>query len=656
MLERVNRFASRFFSGDPSLFGGGKLPNQMLSQFRQEQIDVIARLAPAMMIACICNAVVALVVLNSSTHRMYGAIWAFVLISISAYLYLKQPKLQEGLKSGSGAEKGIRRAIVIAGLLGVLWTVLPFGFYGSLDRTGQVVVACLSIGVLCGGALVFSTLPAAAISFIFPVVSGTLLAIGYSTNITDHLIMLLVLAYTVTLVRGVVTFSNQLLRKVIDKANAKEDARKDTLTGLMNRKAFEEFVNVHAIAPLRRNGSGFAVFYLDLDHFKTINDTYGHDVGDELLRQVASRLTAAVRPNDCVARVGGDEFSVVCQNVNNAALAAKLAERILRAFDPPIRLKDRSIQCRQSIGIALAPVNGDQPLDLMKNADIALYQCKQKARGTYAFFTRADDERIKRRNTIGSSMRKALENGEFYLEYQPIFTARPVKLSGFEALVRWKHPELGLIPPMDFILIAEELDLIHDLGNWIIKDVCRTASNWPGHIRVSINFSTIQLRSPRLVQTILETMEKYSITPERIEIELTETISLEGNSSGVQVLQTLREHGMSIALDDFGTGYSSLSYLCTLPIDRVKIDRSFTSTIFDKPESMAIIHAILGLARSLNIQVVAEGIETQGQLDVVAEQGCEEIQGFLLSRPLSEGDATEMCRASNLHKSEAAAA
>lgn len=646
MFRTLNNLLVAFTNGDPSLFGASKPTPDAITRYRYEQRTTIARLTPAMVFACICNAILALVVITHNSTNWAAILWAFPLISICAFLYIRSrdKALLARFEDHQQSSQPLNRTILMAGTIGFLWMALPVLFYDKLDSIGQVVLLCITIGALCGGAFAFSTLPAAAVAFIAPISTGALLAIAGVNGAENLALTTLLLAYTFALLRAVVTYSNQLLKKVIEHADAEADARRDPLTGLMNRKALEEYMLEMAIAPLHRNGAGFCVLYLDLDHFKLINDTFGHATGDALLQQVAERLAIAVRPSDCVARVGGDEFCIVCTNVNETTVAAKLADRVLRQFDAPIRIAERSLKCRPSIGISVAPNNGDTPADLIKNADIALYQCKQHRRGSYAFFTKDDDERVKRRLFIGSSIKKGMDANEFHIDYQPIFETHSLKLAGFEALLRWRHPEIGLIPPSEFIPLAEELDLIHDLGNWLISTVCKHMVEWPSDIRASVNFSPIQLRSPRLAESILAEIERNNIDPSRFEVELTETVSLDNCEIGANVLSTLREAGITVALDDFGTGYSSLAYLCKLPIDRIKIDRSFISTGLENPLSAAIIQAVVALAKSLGKSVVAEGVETEAQLLMLAKYGCDEVQGYLLSRPISHERATKLTK------------
>ncbi|MGE3248332.1 MAG: putative bifunctional diguanylate cyclase/phosphodiesterase, partial [Beijerinckiaceae bacterium] len=307
----------------------------------------------------------------------------------------------------------------------------------------------------------------------------------------------------------------------------------------------------------------------------------------------------------------------------------------------------RPLACNTSIGIALAPDNGEDAANIIKNADIALYNAKRRKRGDYAFFESATDERAQKRKQIGMALREALAKKELFLEFQPIYATHDRQVNGFEALVRWTHPQLGDVGPAQFIPIAEELGLIQDIGEFIIEEACAALAQWPERMRVSVNFSPLQMRSPALLEVILAALARHGLKPERFEIEVTETVSLEGDTKALAMLEALSAHGMSIALDDFGTGYSSLSYLCTLPVSRVKIDRSFVASIFRTTQSLAVIQAILGLAHSLGMQVVAEGIESRAQFDIVAGHGCEEIQGFLFSKPLSLQAAVQLANNSN---------
>jgi diguanylate cyclase (GGDEF)-like protein len=438
---------------------------------------------------------------------------------------------------------------------------------------------------------------------------------------------------TVPLANGgaVRTFTDVTARKQAER-RVEHMARHDALTGLANRVLFRERLET-ALSRCAERDEPTAVLCLDLDQFKAVNDTLGHSVGDTLLKEVAARIVAEVRARDVVARLGGDEFAILLAARADAEAAAALAARLVETIGRPFMLDGQLINVGTSIGIALAPVDGLDPDLLMKNADLALYKAKGDGRGTFRFFESAMDKEVQSRRALELDLREALSAGEFELHYQPLADLALDRIVSFEALLRWRHPVHGMISPASFIPIAEDTGLIVPLGEWVLRQACAEAARWPDGVRVSVNVSAVQFRQRNLVGLVMAALAGSGLEPERLELEITESVLMQESEASVRILHQLRSLGVRIAMDDFGTGYSSLSYLRRFPFDKIKIDRAFVKELSRNPESAAIVRAIVGLGRSLGISTTAEGVETQEQLDIVRAEGCTEVQGYLLSAP-----------------------
>jgi diguanylate cyclase (GGDEF)-like protein len=434
----------------------------------------------------------------------------------------------------------------------------------------------------------------------------------------------------------VVTLEDVSTRKASE-ARADAMARLDPLTGLPNRLLLRERLS-EALARLTRTGEACALLLIDLDRFKPVNDTLGHPVGDALLEKVADRLRSTVRPTDTVARIGGDEFVILQAGVRDAAGTQALARRIVDLIGRTYMVEGHLLTIGASVGVALAPEDGADADRLLKNADLALYRAKLDGRGTYRFFEPEMDARMQARRKLELDMRQALARREFQLHYQPQLQLESEKLIGCEALIRWRHPDRGLVSPADFIPLAEEIGLIVPIGEWVIRQACRDAMTWPAHMSVAVNVSPAQFKSDRLVETIISALATSGLPARRLEVEITEGVLLQENARTLQTLHRLRELGVRVSMDDFGTGYSSLSYLRSFPFDKIKIDRSFVKDLASKPDGEAIIRAIAGLGKSLGMTTVAEGVETAEQMQRIRLEGCTDVQGYLISKPLPTED------------------
>ena len=416
-------------------------------------------------------------------------------------------------------------------------------------------------------------------------------------------------------------------------------ARHDPLTNLANRALFREQLQ-QALTRLG-NGQGFAVLCLDLDHFKSVNDTLGHPVGDALLKHVSERLARCVRHGDLVARLGGDEFAIIQANVRDPVQTETLAARIVETVSKPYEIEGQRIDISTSIGMTLAPRDSTDADELMKNADLALYRTKSDGRHGYSFFRTEMNDRIQVRRALEIDLRKALDQEEFELFYQPLVCLNTQKVTGFEALLRWQHPVRGTIAPAEFISVAEEIGLISEIGAWAMHQACAAAARWPRRVKVAINLSPLQIKR-NLIELVLQALALSGLPPERLELEITESVLLQDSQNTLAMLYQLRQLGVRIAMDDFGTGYCSLSYLRSFPFDKIKIDRAFISGIEHAEESRAIVETIVSLSRSLGMSTVAEGIESTEQLEMVRACGCQEAQGYLFSPPIPSSEVHPM--------------
>jgi diguanylate cyclase (GGDEF)-like protein len=436
---------------------------------------------------------------------------------------------------------------------------------------------------------------------------------------------------------------NEMVGKIAEREQRiTQLAFNDVLTGLPNRTMFQQQLD-HLCRASRGNGSLFALHCLDLDQFKVINDTLGHPAGDALLVEAGQRLMHAAR-GQFVARLGGDEFVVLQALGQDREAVDRLARDILSAISQPLRIEGNEIIPTTSIGIALAPDDGTDGEALLKNADLALYRAKEAGRGTFAFFEESLNERAQVRRQLETDLRQAIDRGEFELYYQPLFDLEQNRICSFEALLRWNHPKRGLISPAEFVPVAEEAGLIVPIGAWVIREACSRAMTWPEHIRIAVNVSPVQFHRGGLQETILQALANSGLAPGRLEVEITESIFLEGGEATLRLLHSLRQLGIRVALDDFGTGYSSLSYLQSFPFDKLKIDRSFIQNLLTRDGASAIVRAITELAQALGIETTAEGVEETAQLMELRSHGCSSVQGFLFAEPMTAADVETLFR------------
>jgi diguanylate cyclase (GGDEF)-like protein len=431
---------------------------------------------------------------------------------------------------------------------------------------------------------------------------------------------------------GMVTTHEDITEQLAAEARMRHMATHDALTDLPNRSLFRETVD----EACKSDGKSqhFALILINLDHFKTVNDSDGHEMGDKVLRRIAERLKQVVGGKGTVARLGGDEFAVLARGLSDPHAAADLGSRIVLDLGEPVSIGRKKISIGASVGIAVAPGDGQNADVLINNAELALLKAKAEGRGTYHFFESGMDARLQRRRALETGLRTALARGQLSLNFQPLVSPGTGTVLCAEALLRWSHPELGTVSPAEFIPVAEDAGLIVGIGAWVLETACRAAAGWPDDIHVAVNLSPLQFAREGLVETVAGALAASGLPAGRLELEITESLLLEDSAANLETLHGLRNMGIGIAMDDFGTGYSSLSYLRAFPFDKIKIDRSFMIDIAAKPENRAILKAMLGLGKSLGMETVVEGVETEDQLAIARAEGCSQIQGYYYSPPV----------------------
>ncbi len=435
----------------------------------------------------------------------------------------------------------------------------------------------------------------------------------------------------------------EITQQKLAEENVNRLAHYDTLTSLFNRGAFFDRL-AHALSVARRHGHMIAVLFIDLDRFKDVNDVFGHLTGDEVLKIMAERILDTIRASDTAARLGGDEFIVLAENVPRESDLSDFAQRLLDVLSEPFSLLGQECRLSASIGIAMCPQDGDDGATLLKKADIAMYRAKASGRNGLAFFSEVDSRPAEERIVMGAGIRRAIDTNQLRLLYQPKVSVRTGAMTGVEALVRWEHPERGLLLPDLFIPLAEDSGLIRHIGRWVLHNACAQALAWQaqgtGPVRVAVNLSPRQFSDERLVIEIAHALAQTELPAHLLEVEITESMMMENPERAAETLREIKDMGVHVSIDDFGTGYSSLARLKKFPIESVKIDRSFIRDIAVDPDDAAIVSAVIAMAHSLRLKVIAEGVETQDQVRFLRERGCDEIQGFYYSRPVTAQEIT----------------
>ncbi|VXC03878.1 GGDEF-domain containing protein [Pseudomonas sp. 8AS] len=543
---------------------------------------------------------------------------AMILFSFTALVSVSL-WFSQGLYSGA--------VLCFPGILIVAGMVAPLRLFVGLLLSILTVVAFLTYAAL-SGLQTFTPLP---------------LGIGRMVNVSAVLVMCAVAVWLLAndLRRTQLRLQQEILRVKDSEASFTHLAQHDALTNLPNRLLVRDRME-QAISHARRDAKRVALLFLDLDNFKTINDSLGHDAGDELLQEVARRLQEAVRDIDTVSRQGGDEFLLVMADVEELAAVSALAARLQQRLADPFSLKGMQIVSSSSIGISLFPDDGEDFETLLKHADTAMYQAKAAGRNTYCFFDEQMNADTRERLGLEQDLRQALSRGEFVLHYQPIVDLHDGRLLAAEALLRWQHPQRGLVGPDLFIRVAEQSGLIVEIGEWVLDEACRQAMLWQAtglpRLVVSVNLSAVQFRRGNPQDLVAAALNRYGLPPGCLELELTESILLQDSPSFIEQLHRLKALGVRLSIDDFGTGYSNLSYLQRFRVDKLKIDQSFVRRLQGNPQEQAIVTAIIQMARSLNLLTTAEGIEDEETRQLLAALGCDQGQGYLFARPLAADD------------------
>ena len=436
---------------------------------------------------------------------------------------------------------------------------------------------------------------------------------------------------------GIITTCEDISDRKVAEEKIHQLAYYDTLTGLPNRRMFLERLH-HTLAQAQRERDKVNLSFLDLDNFKDVTDTQGHDVGDRLLRLVAGRLSACMRDSDVLARLGGDEFVVVCPAVKSQESVAALVQRIQSIFTEPFEIEGRQIYSSASIGIAVYPDDSLDASSLFRCADTAMYQAKNEGRAQFRFFSAELNQKVMQRVALESSLRNGLEKQEFFLHYQPLWDLKTAKMAGVEVLLRWQSSDYGLMQPSTFISLLEDSGLINSVGEWVLRSACIQVREWTRtehrELKMAVNISGKQLKHPGFLEMITEIIRETGVDPRNLELEFTESVIMDNVENTIEIFRSLKAMGIQLSIDDFGTGYSSLNYLKHFPVDRIKIDKSFVADVNRNQSDAAIIEAIVSMAQSLGLQVVAEGVENSDQLHSITMLGCDEVQGFYLAMPM----------------------
>lgn len=438
--------------------------------------------------------------------------------------------------------------------------------------------------------------------------------------------------------RYLIGISEDVTERRANEARIVHLAHHDALTDLPNRVFLLDRL-AEALIAQRRSDGAVGLLCIDLDNFKDVNDSLGHAAGDALLQEVAARLRHCVREEDLVSRHGGDEFTVLQPRLGSPEEARRLADRLIAALSRPFHVHDQEVVIGASVGIAIAPLDGDTADLLMRHADMALYRAKADGRGAARFFEAAMDARLQARRSLERDLRLAFAKRELELYYQPLLNAGDERISGFEALLRWRHAERGFVSPAEFIPVAEEIGLIGPITEWVLGKACAEAVGWPSHVRIAVNLSPAHFRKQNPAFAVARALAESGLLPNRLEVEITETVLLNDSETNLAILHQIRALGVRIAMDDFGTGYSSLSYLRFFPFDKIKIDRSFVRELHSSPQCAAIVRAVTSLGASLGVVTTAEGVETVEQMESLRAEGCHELQGFLFSHPVPADQA-----------------
>ena len=612
------------------------------------QFATVDRATPLSMFAHVINVTVAVAALHLTVPAVPLLLWATASYAVAAWLVLRAiRRARRKARAGavpSGRLPSTRKAMIFGALLAAPWGVLGFWLLGAQPQQQELIVIALCVGMSAGGSVMLSAVYPAAVTYmaciLVPVAAKCILLQG-----NEYLLLgALALSYAFFLLNCIDNYARmfaekqraleELSRSLLAAENAQREiehtAMHDALTGLPNRRAFL----TRTLALKGSDEAKCALFYFDLDRFKPVNDTFGHGVGDKLLQAVGLRLSACAQQGDFAARLGGDEFTLLARNIGSQADAEARAAAILDSLSRPYDIDGHSIAVGVSIGVVIVNRDVGDTTQMLKMADLALYKAKHGIGPGYCLFQPSMLAELKERQTMESALRSAVEQHQLELHYQPIVELASRRLIGVEALVRWRHPDRGLIAPGEFLPLAEEMQLLHTIETWVLEEACRQAALWPEHIVIAVNVSPSLVVYTEIATTVADILSATGLPAARLELEVTESAILDNDGQTLRKLGELKALGVSLAMDDFGTGYSSLSYLSRFPFARIKIDRAFVKGLIEDSGSAMIVRATTEMAQSLDLRTTAEGVETPLQSRMLQELGIEFGQGYLFSRPL----------------------
>jgi diguanylate cyclase (GGDEF)-like protein len=632
--------------GSLAILGTGApvgLETPIAERLRAAQLVAVTRHSWAMFGANLGNALVLAAAMVVGSRPIAALVWlaVFALYNVP---WLRALMSRRGRQPPTAvSERAIFRAVLHAAGLGVIWGAAPVLFFDA-DRGDQLIIVSICVGMMCAGAFAMSTIPAAALAYLLPLSIGGMIGLLHDAREPAQAFTApLVVSYAVVLIVGAYSHARTFCDRVIAQLRAELAARHDPLTGAHNRAAFNAAL-ADAFDRLARFGERFSLMLVDLDHFKSVNQQWGRAAGDQLLRLAVSRLSDALGDHVFIARIGGDEFGLIIREDLDPARAAAWAADIACRFDAPFALDSGMARCAASLGVALAPADGCDAPSLLRAAEASLRRAHpvgDETTATAAF----NATMTAHRRELTQDIRAAVSRGEFFLQYQPIQSLRDGRVEAFEALVRWRHPRLGMIPPAQFIDIAEKNGVVHELGEWILAEACREAANWPAAVRIAVNVSGRQLCDASIDRVVESALRQSGLPARRLQVEVTESAALASMSEATLALRRMHDRGVAIVLDDFGTGFSSFDHIRRLPVSRLKIDRAFVSGLPGDDRSAAIVDAVVHLARALGLGVTAEGIETEAQRAHLEKLGCSSGQGYLFARPLDARDARALLTA-----------
>ena len=639
-LRRAQRAGNRYWALATGRYGaavGAGVDEDLAGRMRAEQVRGVLRHTNAAIVATFANSFAVVGMFWSSAPMLHSLGWALMVAAMSAIVIVPRLRSKHKWRAARASSGAIQRIARNALLFGVLWAMVPMLFFADATVGAKVAIVCICAGMIGGGAIVYAGVPTAAIAMISPIALASIWTLARTTGPEASYAIFLTVIFSVVLVRASFLNTLELIRKFASTFETEHLSRRDPLTELDNAATFRGIVT-DAVLRLERGEERFAVFIVDLDDLKQVNLMRGHEVGDEVLVEAATRLRKLLRSADRLARIESDQFAILAPGLAGETTARAYATRIAQAFGEQFEINGGRIGISASVGGFLSQSAKIGAVTVMRNAELALRKAQTKGSGSWYVYGPRDDAAALERNALEADLRHALDRHELRLAFQPMLNLVRGQTTGFEALLRWRHPLRGEISPTVFIPIAEEAGLIETFGAWIIREACAAASHWPKDIKVCVNVSAFQLRSMALCDQVKRALAANGMTPDRLEIEVTESVLIGDDLMPIEVLTSLREAGVRLALDDFGTGYSSLSYLRRLPFDRLKIDRSFVMEIATDAGSAAIVKAIISLAGDLGLEVIAEGIETIEQLEMLCALNCAEIQGYLVGKPMSDQD------------------